>query len=76
MSKVIKWLAVALAVFVGLLVFIYVIVPIIGLIFSGLWLVAGAVAFLAKVLLFVGLVFFVLLLIVRLIVRGLEMVLY
>jgi len=75
-----KLLGILAAAIVGVLVLWFVILPIIvfcfSLCFSIVWGFAGVLAFLAKIVVFIGLLAFICLLILRVIAWGLELILY
>jgi len=64
----------------GVLLFWFVLLPIIvfcfGLFFAVVWGLAGVLAFLAKIAIFVGFLAFICLLLLRAVAWGLELVLY
>ncbi len=75
-----KLLGIIVAAVLGVLLFVFVIVPILvfcfGLCFSVLWGFAGVLAFLAKITIFFGLLALICLLILRAVAKGLELILY
>ncbi len=75
-----KLLGIVVAAVLGVLVFWFVILPIVvfcfGLCFSVLWGIASVLAFLAKIAIFVGLLAFICLLLLRVAAWGLELILY
>ena len=75
-----KLLGIVVAAVLGVLLFWFVILPVIvfcfGLSFSVLWGFAGVLALLAKIAIFVGLLAFICLLLLRLVAKGLELILY
>lgn len=76
MLTLFKLLGIAVAAILGILVFVYVVVPIAGFCLSVLWALAAIFAFIAKVCIFVGLLFLAALILLRLVAKGLELILY
>ncbi len=64
----------------GVLVLLFVVLPVIafclGLCWTVLWGLAGLLVFVLKIAIFIGLVLFVAFLLLRLIAKGLELILY
>ena len=75
-----KLLGILVAAVLGVLLFWFVILPVVvfcfGLCFSVIWGVAGVLAFLAKIAIFVGFLVFICLLLLRIAAWALELILY